>query len=246
MIFASRQALPKSTQIGAAALILLAAALLFPLMAAADESSHGTLVVSGRAEIRAVPDMAKFRVGVETRAETVDEAAQLNAEAMEKVRRALSGAGASSDQLKTVNFNVNPEWQYHRDGSRTLIGYRVVHTLEVTVTDLDRLGAMLDAALADGANQVSGPTFGIANPERLEAEALAEAVRRARAKAEVLARASGVYLKGISHINEHVALPMSMPVAASFAVADMAERAVTEISPGEVTVTANVSITYKI
>jgi len=247
MMNAPRQIISRAALTGTTALVLLVATLLFPLIAAANQSNNGTLVVSGRAEVRATPDMARFSVGVETRAETVDEAGRLNAEAMERVRMALYNAGAAPEALKTTNFNVYPEWHYNRDdGTRTLIGYRVSHSLEVTVTDLDRLGAMLDAAMSDGANQVSGPTFGLINPEELEAQALAEAVRRARAKAEVLARASGVYLKGISHISEHVALPPSMPIAASYAMFDVAERAATEISAGEVTVTANVSITFQI
>jgi len=234
--------------IGIAALILLAASLPFPLAAAAGESDYGTLVVTGRSEIKAAPDMAFFDVGVETRAETVEKARELNAEAMARVRSALLAAGASPDNLKTTNFYVYPEWHYNRDdGTRTLIGYRIVHTLKVTVMDLDRLGALLDAALMEGANQVSGPAFGLKNPEELEAQALAEAARKARAKAEVLARASGAYLKGIAHISESVGTPVALPMVAAFSAKDaVAERVSTEISTGEVTVTATVSITFKI
>ena len=188
----SRRVLPQAARSGAvAAALILAAVLLLPIAAvAAPESSQGSLVVSGRAELRAVPDMAKFRVGVETRAETVDEAGRLNAEAMESLRTALYAAGAVPDDLKSTNFSVSPEWQYLRDGSRVLLGYRVVHTLEVTVTNLDRLGPMLDAALANGANQVSGPTFGIKNPEELEAQALAGCRERSPGRPESTSRES--------------------------------------------------------
>lgn len=213
---------------------------------AAEE--RGSLAVSATAVIQAAPDMAKFQVGVQTRAETVEEARYQNALAVDGIRTALFAEGATEKDLKTTAFSVSPEWQYDpTDGSRTLIGYRVTHSIEVTVLDLDQLGPWLDAAMAQGANQVSGPTFGIKNPESLEAEALAEAVRRARAKADVLARASGVYIKGVRHISEYVALPMSAPMPSAYMAMDaMVERAATPISTGELTVTATVSITFDI
>lgn len=218
-------------------------------VASANDDYRATMVVTGRAEIRAQPDMAVFNIGVETRAETLEEAREANAAAMERVRRRLFAAGADEDALKTRGFNVYPEWHYdNKEGTRTLIGYRVTHTLEVTVLDIDVLGAWLDAAMQEGANQISGPTFGLQNPERLEAQALAEAVRKARAKAEVLARASGTYLKRVLHISENVNTPISVAPRAAFTAMDavMVESTPTSISPGEVTVSAQVSITYEI
>src|SRR5690606_2829806 len=122
--------------------------------------------VTGRAEVKSAPDMARFDVGVETHAVTVEEARRLNAESMERVRNSLLAAGVEPDALQTKGFHVYPEWRYNpNDGSRTLTGYQVSHTLEVTVTDLDRLGEWLDVAMIEGANQISGPTFGLSNPE---------------------------------------------------------------------------------
>ena len=233
----------------------LAAAALFALTllaAAADsalaaQESSGRLTVTGRAEIKVEPDMAVFTVGVETRAETVQEARQLNAEAMERVRGALLAEGADSKDLKTKGFTVQPEWQYNpEDGSRTLLGYRVVHTLEVTVRQLDDLGRWLDAAMENGANQVSSPVFGISRPEELEDQALAQATLRARAKADVLARASGVFLKRVVQVTEQVTAPTVRGSSVMMMTAETAARSATEISPGEVSVTATVSITYEI
>lgn len=214
--------------------------------ALAQTSDIGTLVVSGRAEIKAEPDMAIFTAGVETRGRTVEEARAANAQAMTSIRERLLELGADERDLQTRNFRVNAEWQYHNDGSRTLIGYVVGHSLQVTVTDLTNLGPWLDAAMQAGANQVSGPTFGLTNPEELEALALTEAVRKARAKAETLARASGVFLKRVVHITEHVNTPVGGAMR-SLAVADaVAEFAPTPISPGEISVTATVTLTFEI
>lgn len=207
----------------------------------------GKLIVTGRAEVKAEPDMAIFSVGVDTRRSTLEEARQENAKAMEGVRQSLLDAGINERDMQTRGFNVHPEWSYdNKEGTRTLIGYRVVHTLEVTVSDLDQLGALMDAAIGQGANQISGPTFGLKNPGKLEAAALTEAVRRARDKAEVLARAGGVYIKGISEISEQVSLPVGGAVRASFMAMDAMESAPTSISPGEISATATVVITFEI
>lgn len=224
----------------------LAAAALWGGGTALAAGETGRLVVTGSADVKAEPDVAFFQVGVETRAETLQKAREANAAAMKRLQERLIEGGADPTSLQTTGFTVQPEWHYDRDtGARTLVGFRVSHWLHVTVTDLDRLGSLLDAAIAAGANQISGPTFGIRDPEALEQQALREAVRRARAKAQVLAEASGVLLKGIVEIRESVSTPYVPAVRAAFA-ADAAESVTTPIAPGEVTVSAHVTITYEI
>lgn len=229
---------------GAALAVLLLAAL--PGRALMAGEDRGQLVVTGRAELSVEPDMAVVQIGAETRAETVEEARKANAEIMQRVQSRLLSLGLDAKDLKSRGFYVYPEWQYDREeGTQTLLGYRVTHTLQVTVNDLDLVGPVLDAAMQEGANQISGPTFGLKDTAALEAEALQEAVRRARAKAEAIAEASGVFLKGITEIRESVAVPYA-PAARSAYVAVDALEVATQISPGEVSVTATVTISYEI
>lgn len=230
-----------------ALLALLLVAGLAGVASAAE--TPGTLAVSARAELRVEPDLARFGAGVETRAETVEEARDANARAMERIRQALLEAGAEERHVRTTSFTVQPDWRYNpTDGSRTLVGYVASHTLQVTVTDLARLGTLLDAALQAGATSVNGPTFGLSNQEELEGKALAEAIRRARQKADVMAAAAGVFLKRVIHISEHVNAPFGgfaeEAMVMRMAVADSA--ASTPISPGEISITATVNITYEI
>lgn len=238
----------KATWIAGALALALVLLLSSASPAWASESS-GRLVVTGRAQLAVEPDMAVFQVGVETRGGTVEEAREANAAAMQGVQARLLEAGIDPAALKTRGFDLYPEWHYDRDtGERTLIGYRAVHTLEVRVDDLGRLGELMDAAMEEGANQVSSPVFGLKNPEALELEALREAVRRARTKAETLAAASGAFLKGIVEIRESVNTPIGgeLRVAAAAYSLDAVEKTTTSISPGEVSVTATVTITYRI
>lgn len=224
-------------------------ALLVGLAPSAWANNPGTLATSARAEIRAEPDLARFSVGSETRAETVEEARDTNARIMNDMREQLIAAGAEEKYIQTSSFRVQPDWHYNpTTGARTLVGYIVSHTLQVTVTDLDRLGSLLDVALKAGATQMNGPTFGLSNQEALEAQVLAEAIRKARAKADVMAAAAGVFLKRVTHISEHVNAPfggaMEEMAVMRMSMADAAPA--TSISPGEISITANVNMTFEI
>lgn len=228
-------------------LMLTAVTLLPGWSTALAASEPGRLVVSGQAELKVEPDMAVFQVGVETRAETLEQAREANAAAMQQIQGRLIEAGADPNGLKTQGYSVQPEWHYNENnGVRTLVGYRVSHTLEVTVADLGTLGVLLDAAVQAGANRVYGPTFGVSDTEALEAEALRQAVRRARVKAEALAQASGAFLKGILEIRESVSTPYIPALRSAAMAVDTMEFTPTPIQPGEVTVTAHVTITYEI
>lgn len=231
--------------VGAAVVALFFIAL--PGRALMADEGAGRLIVTGRAELTVEPDMAIVHVGVETRGETVEEARQANAEAMQRVQSRLLSMGLDPSAVKSRGYSVYPEWRYNQeDGTQTLVGYRATHTLEVTVNELDMLGTLLDAAMEEGANQIAGPMFGVKDAAALEAEALREAVRRARAKADVLASASGVFLKGIAEIRESVSLPWVAGARVAFAVADSLEKSPTPIAPGEVSVSATVTISYEI
>lgn len=240
-----RHSVNSSRRFRAVMLSLLVTLLLVVPAATRAQASPGQLYVTGQAVIKAEPDMAIFSVGVDVRAETVEAARQENAEAMEGIRNRLLALGVDESNLKTKGFNVHPEWHYDNTGNPpTLVGYRVAHTLEVTVIDLDKLGLWLDAAMEEGANQISGPTFGLQDTRDLEATALREAVKRARAKANVLAEANGVFLKRIAHISEQVSLPAGGAVNTQYMAMDTMAKSATSISPGEVSATATVMITY--
>ncbi len=223
------------------------AAVLAASAPAALAGEPGTLVVTGQAEVKGGARHGRLSSRGRTGAETLEEARAANAAAMNRVQERLLASGAEPRDLRTEGFSVQPEWHYNEeDGTRTLVGYRVSHTLVVTVTRLDQLGALLDAAMEEGANRVSGPTFGVRDPEALELEALREAVRRAKRKAEALAEAAGTSLAGVAEIRESVVTPYAGGIRLATAAVDAAERAGTSIAPGEVTVSATVTIVYAI
>lgn len=176
-----------------------------PVMHGSGEPA-ATIVVGAKASVSVVPDRAEIGVGVESRARTATQAAADNARIQAAVLVALRRQGVSAEDLQTRSMHVMPEFEYPREGGRpTLTGYVARNDVNVTLRDLSKVGAVLDAALAAGSTQISGPHFSIANPDSARREALDAAVRKAMADAQVMARAAGVQVGRVLEISQPLA-----------------------------------------
>lgn len=150
------------------------------------------VLVSATEEVEVTPDRAELVVSVETRGRTSQLAASENAKLANAVLDGLRRAGVEGPQLRTQGLMLSPEYQYPRDGGRpTVVGYVARNSVRVNVRDISRVSAVMDAAIAKGATNVSGPNFSLSSPDSARRVALDLAVRRARADAEVMARAAG-------------------------------------------------------
>lgn len=235
---------------GRAARALLLAALLAlgtaPSRAAESGTIPRTISVSGEGEISGKPDSAHLSAGVVTQAPTAAAALAANTAAMNRVFAALKTIGIPDNKIQTSNFSVQPQYPPFRPDApeqRTIIGYQVSNQVSVTVDDLSKLGAALDALVKSGANQLGGVSFAIANPKPLAERARALAVGDAMAKAKTLAAAAGVNLGPLISIQEGTAYrPGPMFAEARTALA----AAPPPIAIGEQTVTVNVTMTYGI
>ena len=122
--------------------------------------------------------------------------------------------------------------------------YRVSNTVDVKIRDLAKVGVVLDAAMAAGANNIWGVQFGLDIPDALEAKAREKAAANARSKAEALAKLQGVSLAGVISISEPMGggMPQPVPMMASMALRDSGGG--TPASPGEVSLTTQVQVVY--
>jgi uncharacterized protein len=160
------------------------------------------LYVSAEAQVMVAPDRAHIGVTVETRGRTPQLAGSENARIQAAVIAAIRRNGVESAQIQTRALQVNPEQQYPREGGRpTVVGYIASNHIAVEVRDLSKIGALVDAALSQGATNVSGPLFALANPDSARREALDAAVRKALADAQVMARAAGVQVGAILELS---------------------------------------------
>ena len=194
--------------------------------------------VSAEGEASVAPDLAvvSFAVTGNGRelAPTRDDVNQRSS----AVLAALRDLGVADGDLNAPDVGIHPEYDY-RKGQR-LIGYRVMRQMTAKVRDLDRLGDVLDGLVAAGANEVHGAQMSASDPSAAEHEALAAAVTAARAKAEVLATASGVKLGPLARIDEEADFGGSpMPKMRMMAMVESAD-APTEVAAGDLTVTRRI------
>jgi uncharacterized protein len=149
---------------------------------------------SATGEARYIPDRATISMGVQTRAATAAKASAENAIKQRAVIDAIRAQGVAPEQISTVNYSLNADQQFNPqagDRAPKVIGYVATNTVRVEVRKVDQVGALIDAAIAKGANDVSSLDFHSSAPDSLRRVALADAYRQAFADATVLARAAG-------------------------------------------------------
>jgi hypothetical protein len=224
--------------------LLLTASLALPLPALADDALPPMITVTGTGTVEAVPDIATLSIGVTTQGESAAEALSANSAALDAVMARLTAAGVAAPDMQTSNLSLNPNWTGYDSSSitgPTIAGYVASNILTIRLRQLDGLGAVLDAAVADGANTLNGLTFGLADPKPVLDEARKEAVADARARAELLATAAGVTLGRVISISEGVAPSDPAPMFRAEASA-----APVPVAGGEVGLSASVTIFYQI
>ena len=204
-----------------------------------------TLSLSAQGEVKAEPDMATITLGVTAEATTAQAAMSANAARMTQVMAALKSAGIAARDIQTSNLSLNARYAYAPNQPPRQTGYQAANDLAVTVRDLTRLGAAVDATVSAGANQVNGISFGLSDSLAAENAARLEAVKALQAKAELYARATGYRIQRIVSLSEgggYVPGP-SMPV---MAMASRSAAAATPTAPGELRVRIEISGLYEL
>jgi uncharacterized protein YggE len=198
------------------------------------------ITVTGAGTARAVPDVADWSFGVQSDAETASGAMNAASEATRKIIDALRGAGIEQRDLRTEHVSLYPRTT--NDG-RTVVGYSASSSVHVTVRDLDKAGALVDAAVRAGANEVYGPTLRVDDTRAQYQAAADSALEDARARAEALAAKAGLTLGAPVAIVDNGG---GSPVPAyDRAMAAGAEASV-PIEPGVNEITAALTVTFAI
>ena len=202
------------------------------------------VVASG--EVARVPDIAHITAGVVTSAPTATAALAENARRMASVRAALRQAGIEDRDIRTSAINLFPDYRHDERGMGTpqLIGYRASNEVTVRFRDIANAGRILDALVAQGANQISGPMLAIDKPETALDEARTKALAAARQRAELYARATGKKVGRILSISEGGGI--GIPYARMGMVRGEAADASTQIAPGEQTLAVTLSVSFEL
>ena len=208
-----------------------------PAVSSAAVSSDGTLLsVSAQAQASRAPDVAILSTGVVTQAADANAAMRANATQMEKVMSAIRAAGIAERDIQTSGINLGPQYRYAENQPPVITGYQASNTVSLKVRDIAKLGDVLDALVASGANQINGPAFEIDEPEAVYDQARRAALEKAQRRADMYAKTLDLRVRRIVSISEGAGFqpPMPMMAMARMEKAD----ASTPVSPGETTLTA--------
>lgn len=201
-----------------------------------------TVTASGTGETLEAPDMAQMYFGATV---TTDEAAsalnQANAIA-EEIAAAVKNAGVAAEDIQTANVSVYPQQNY--EGDRVIVtGYQASIQVSVKIRDIEAVGDVIGAASEAGANEISGPSFMLDDDADANAEAIKLAIEDARARAEVMAKASGKSLGEIISVNETGA---STPIYYGAARDSMAAAESVAIEPGQLNIATSVTVVFEL
>jgi hypothetical protein len=229
--------------LGAAALPSAA----FAQQSAITQTIAGTrLDVSATGEVTRVPDLATISAGVISRSATASGAIQDAATRMARVREALRRAGIADRDIQTSNISLSPQYTYIKDQPPRLNGYSASNQLTVRFRDIASTGKILDALVAEGANQISGPNLSVEKPESALDEARAKAIAIGRARADLYARSLGLRVVKVVSVSETGGYAPPPPMPPMVMMAQRAERDSTAIDPGEQKIQVSVQMTFEL
>jgi uncharacterized protein YggE len=225
-----------------------ALALAVPTAAAAqaqpDAAIAGTrLDVVAEGYATRIPDIARISAGVVTQAPTATEAIRQNSARMNAVRAALGRAGIADRDIQTSNISLQPDYRYAENQPPQLTGYRASNEVSVRFRDIARTGRILDALVAEGANQINGPSLEIDRPEAALDEARTAAIATARARAELYARALNMRVVRVIGVSETGAV---MPMPRPMARLQSADAATANIDAGEQRLSVALTVSFEL
>lgn len=205
------------------------------------QQTGNTITVSGTGDVFAKPDLVLTTFSVVTEAKTVAEALSQNSEKMNGVINFIKSQGIEEKDLKTVNFNISPRYEWRNEGTkRVLVGYEVQQSLQIKIRVLEKIGAIIEGATVAGANQAGDLQFTIDKEDELKSQAREEAIKQAKEKAEELAGQLGIKLVKIISFSESGYRDYA-PI--SFG---LEKAAAPKIETGENKIEVTVSIIYEI
>ena len=184
-------------------LVLLTCVALLALCAgpALAEGEGTKLSVSGNGTVLVKSDLAIVTVGVrEASADVLVAQATVN-EKIAAIKQALLDAGVQETEINTDSINIYANYDYS-DNTEVIVGYTANNSLSVRTTDIDNVGALIDAAFAAGANTLDNVQFTVQDDSEAREQALTKAVEDARRKADVLAAVAGMQVTAIESIAE--------------------------------------------
>ncbi len=200
--------------------------------------------VSGVGKVYIVPDMAYIYIGVHTENKDVSAALTANNQQAQQIADTLTGLGVAKEDIQTSAFNVSPQTNYNADGTKSDTTYSVDNTVYVKITDLQKLGDILNAVVQNGANSINGISFDVADRTTAEEQARKMAIDDAKAKAQDLANLAGVQLGDLITVSTSTPSTPS-PVYDARSMVNAAQSSV-PVAAGQLVIEIDATMSYAI
>ena len=210
--------------------------------------SQGPVVeLSVTETVKAKPDLVNVSAGVTSQAPTAVAAMQRTATAMEAVVQRIRSLGIAGDDIQTTGIELSPQYDYNQAQQRQVFrGYQASNRVSVILRKVPDTGRVLDALVAAGATDISGPSFSIDDDTAQRGQARKAALDKAKSQAEEYARWAGHSGVRLLQVSELLSPGRPMPmVEARMAMAD-GKIASTPIEPGLVGTMVTVNVTYEL
>jgi hypothetical protein len=204
-----------------------------------------TLSVTGSAQAALTPDIAYINIGVHSENVDPKEAVASNNVSSKAVADALKALGVDGKDILTTNFSIYPQDEWGPDGQKIGTKFMVDNTVYVTLRDLTKIGDLLGAAVKAGANSINGIQFDVADKTPYLAEARKAAVENANLQAQDLSKAAGVELGPVQSLNYYNTYASQVPMDMK-GVGGGGAAAAVPVSPGQLSITVDVSVVYEI
>lgn len=220
--------------------------LLSSVCTVADDMAR-TVSVTGSGLVSAVPDRATVQMSIVSRAKELDAAQAGAARVTAAVLSLTDKLNIKRNKVDTTGATVRPDYRWNREAEQQeLRGYIAERRMNVKVDDLDRLGELVEGAVAAGVNQVSAPQLDNSRRKAIRREALALAAKDARANADVLAETLGAKLGDPISISDGSAPPQPPVPLRRMATATMESNASATYNAGDLTFTATVNVVFEL
>jgi len=234
--------------------IFAAMVLVFVCAASVSHAEDRLIVVNGVAERGLDPNLVNFNVEVWSKAATAKQAQQLAANQFKQIKKTFEDFKIKKEDIQTDNYSLTPEYEYdQKTRQNKMTGFRVSQSLAVTLRKVEDAGNFLDALVSekktnDSGVNVNALTWDSDKRTQVETATLADAVRVAKTKADEIAKAAGVKIKGVSKISHASMNQGPQPVFRNYAMkAQMAmDSASTEVASGQIKVRVEVTSEYEI
>ena len=219
-----------------------------PALADVQVQSQGPVVeISVYETVTVEPDMATIGAGVTTEAPTAVEALRQNSVQMRDVIARIKALGIAEKDIQTSGINLNAQYDYDRPDRRPAFrGSQVTNRVSVKLREIEETGEVLDALVAAGANDLSGPQFSIEDDDAAKDQARSRAVARGEERARAYARSVGYSDVRVLQISEAIEGNGPMPMMRRQSdQAIVVTGSSAPVQPGTLDTGVNVTITYE-